>query len=302
MKCESMTADAMGCVSLNTHARAEVIEIMRHMRRVFMVPAAMAALTLGAAVPASWAATVELDEAFVRIEINATDGDVGFHGKFDGEPSKLMKIKRPGDGSVIYLVRAQHNLKRQGLTENFFESAEPTCEEQSLAEFLLRFPAGDYLFEGVTNDGVDTLQGVATLSYDLPAAPDISGFDGSIVELDDDPVVIHWGPGIDLGECHDQDLVDNGIIPDPADVEVERWEVVVEPNDDEQLEASGLPFSVFSVQLPPGQMSVTVPFEYLQSYAVAGVTRFKFEVGAKSGENQTFSEGAFELIVDENEE
>ena len=300
MKCESMTADAMGCVSLNTHARAEVIEIMRHMRRVFMVPAAMAALTLGAAVPASWAATVELDEAFVRIEINATDGDVGFHGKFDGEPSKLMKIKRPGDGSVIYLVRAQHNLKRQGLTENFFESAEPTCEEQPLAAFLLRFPAGEYLFEGVTNDGVDRLEGVATLSHALPAAPDISGFDGSTVELDDDPIVIHWAPGADLGECHDQELVDNGTIPDPASVAVERWEVVVEPNvDDEVLKDLGLPFSVFSVQLPPGQMSVTVPFEYLHSYAVADVTDFKFEVGAKSGENQTFSEGTFTVELDD---
>ncbi|MFQ5829916.1 MAG: hypothetical protein ACE5JD_12285 [Candidatus Methylomirabilia bacterium] len=267
------------------------------LRRILMFLAAMAALTLAAAVPASWAATVELDEAFVRIEINASDGDVGFHGKFDGEPSKLMTIRRP-DGEVIYRVRARRNLKRQGLTENFFESAEPTCEEQPLAAFLLRFPTGVYSFEGKTNDGADILEGEFTLTHALPAAPDISAFDGSTVELDDDDsVVIHWGPGTDLGACHDQALVNNGTIPDPANVAVERWEVVVEPDVD--VEALGLPFSVFSVQLPPGQVSVTVPFEYLDSYAVAGVTEFKFEVGAKSGENQTFSEGTFVVELDD---
>jgi hypothetical protein len=75
-------------------------------------------------------------------------------------------------------------------------------------------------------------------------------------------------------------------------VPVDTWEVVVEPDEDER-EALGLPERVFSVQLPFGQQSVTVPSEYLQPYINAGITTFKFEVGAKAGENQTFSEGTF---------
>jgi hypothetical protein len=253
----------------------------------------LAALTLVAVVPASWA--IALSEAFVRIEINASDGDVGFHAKFDGEPAKVMRLRRPGQGDkVILSVRARRNLERQGLTENFFESAEPSCAEQSLAAFLLRFPTGVYRFEGQTNEG-EELTGSAFLSHALPAAPDLSGFNESIVELDEDhPVVIQWAHGTDLGACHDQDLVVNGIIPDPAGVAVESWEVAVEPDAEKaDLAAAGLPFNVFTVQLPAGQMRVTVPSEYLRPYVEAGFTEFKFEVGAKSGQNQTFAEGTF---------
>jgi len=254
---------------------------------------AMAAVFLAAAAPPSSA--VELDEAFLRIEINATDGDVGFHGKFDGAPSKLMKIKSP-NGAVVYLVQAHAGLKRQGLTENFFESAEPTCAEQPLAAFLLRFPQGTYSFKGKTIDG-ENLGGEAFLSHALPAAPDISAFDGSVF-APGAPVVIAWAPGMDLGNCHDQALVDNNTIPDPAGVQVNSWELVVEPNvDDAVLEDLGLPRTVFSVQLLPGQLSVTVPPEYLQQYVAEGIGMFKFEVGAKAGENQTFSEGRFTITL-----
>jgi hypothetical protein len=256
---------------------------------MFVFFGALAALLLAAAVPPSWA--VELDEAFLRIEINATDGDVGFHGKFDGKAWKEMEIKSP-NGREIYEVEAGGALRRQGLTENFFESAEPTCAEQPLRAFLQRFPQGTYRFKGETTDGKN-LKGDAELSHALPAAPDISGFDGSAF-APGDPVVLAWAPGTNLGNCHDQALVDAGIIPDPAGVPVDGWEVVVEPDED-QLEALGLPLRVFSVQLPFGQKTVTVSSEYLQSYVAAGITTFKFEVGAKAGENQTFSEGGFTI-------
>jgi hypothetical protein len=250
---------------------------------------AVVALVLAAAVAPSGA--VELDEAFLRIEINATDGDVGFHVKFDGKAWKEMEIKSP-NGTEIYEVEAGGALRRQGLTENFFESAEPTCEEQPLRAFLRRFPEGTYKFRGTTIDG-KVLKGEADLSHALPAAPNIAAFDGSMF-ASGDPVVIGWIPGTDLGNCHDQALVDDGIIPDPAGVPVDGWEVVVEPNE-EELEALGLPLRVFSVQLLPGQLSATVASEYLQQYVDAGITTFKFEVGAKTGENQTFSEGAFTI-------
>jgi hypothetical protein len=248
--------------------------------------AAMTVLFSAAAVSSSWA-QVELSEAFLRIEINATDGDVGFHGKFDGDPSQSMKIKDP-DGKTIFDLKVSRSLKRQGLTETFFESAEPDCVEQPLAAFLERFPQGTYSFQGRTNEG-EQLVGEAVLSYALPAAPDVSATDGA--DFNGGPVVIQWAPGSDLGNCHDASLIPD-TIPDPATVPVDHWEVTVEPDED-QREALGLPLRVFTVQLPSNQLSVPVPSAYLQQYIAAGITTFKFEVGAKSGENQTFSEGSF---------
>ncbi len=84
-----------------------------------------------------------------------------------------------------------------------------------------------------------------------------------------------------------------------------RWEVVLEPNEDE-LDGGELPeglaFAVFSIQLPAdsddwtSEMSVVVPQEYVDAYLDEGVNQFKYEVGAKeeSG-NQTFTEEEFEI-------
>jgi hypothetical protein len=243
--------------------------------------AAITALSWAAAVSPGWA-QVELSEAFLRIEINATDGDVGFHGKFDGDPSRDMKIKDP-TGKAIFDVKVSKSLRSQGLTENFFESAEPSCEEQPLAAFLARFPQGTYSFEGKTIEG-EKLVGEAVLSHALPAAPTVSASVNAVV-------TIQWAPGTVLGNCHDASLIP-GTIPDPATVPVDSWEVTVEPDED-QREERGLPLRVFTVQLPSNQLSVTVPSEYLQQYITAGITTFKFEVGAKAGENQTFTESSF---------
>jgi hypothetical protein len=248
----------------------------------------MAALLAGAMASPTWA-QVELDEAFLRVEINATDGDVGLHGKFDGDAWREMKIKSP-DGKTIFTLKVSKGLRSQGLTEDFWESDEPTCQEQSLREFLARFPPGTYSFEGRTVDG-EKVEGEAELSHALPAAPDISATDGDAFVLNGAPIVIQWGPGTDLGEgCDDPTLIADGIIPDPATVQADSWEVTVEPDEDQ---LGDLPLRVFTVQLPSGQQTVTVPSEYLQQYVNDGITTFKFEVGAKAGENQTFSEGSF---------
>lgn len=273
-----------------------------HLRILRPSGMALAVFTLGAVAPISWAQEA-FDELMVRVEINASDGDAGFHAKHDGEGWRRVTIHDP-DGDVIFKENAKRNedLGEQGITENFFESAEPPCNPEEpdavpLAEFLDRFEAGNYHFRGRTiEDG--TLLGEAELTHNLPAAPDISAFDESTV--DPHNTVITWASGADLGECQDDDLVAQGTIPDPATVEVVRWEVTVEPDKD-ALEGGelpdGVPFSVFNVQLLPSQTTVTVPAEYLNSYANAGVRAFKFEVGAKeASDNQTFSEGTFTLI------
>jgi hypothetical protein len=258
------------------------------------ISAALSATLPAAATSPAWAQE-GFDETRVKIEINATDGDVGFHAFLDADAWKSVRVSDP-HGRKIFAERATGALRRQGLTENFFESDEPLCvpdeedpeaEVVPLAAFLTRFPAGDYVFTGRTIEG-DPMRGSATLTYDLPAAADISAFDGT---EDVDPVnaVISWTAGTDLGEkCQDDDLVADGTITDPALVTVVGWEVVVEPAD----EGAVVPLRVFTVQLPPGATSATVSPDYLNSFPAG--TEFKFEVGSISETgNQTFSEGHF---------
>jgi hypothetical protein len=246
------------------------------------------------------AETVEFSEGKVIIEINATDGDVGFHALFDADAWKWVAMTDP-EGNRIFTEKASENLREQGLTENFFESAEPLCEEDeeepdelvvTLGEFLLRFPEGDYRVRANNNEG-DRVLGFFELTYNLPAMPDTSLTEE---EMAIDEVVIAWMPGTDLGDaCHDQDLVDDGIIPDPGSVEVVGWEVVVVAADDEASD----PERHFSIQLPPEITSISVPEVFFQPFVDSGFTEMKFEVGAieESG-NQTFAEGEFEISID----
>lgn len=261
----------------------------------------------------------EFDETEVIIEINATDGDVGFHVLLDAPAWRVVRIFDP-EGTRIFTEKlvAGERLEEQGLTENFFESAEPVCDEDdveeegervvSLEDFVMRFPAGEYTFKGKTIDG-GQLKSTAELTYDLPAAPDIELTEEMAFEFDpeapgDTPIIMMWEPGDDLGDaCHDQDLVDDGLISDPADVEVVNWEIVLEPADDEVVD----PERKVAVQLRGDQDTMTVPPEYLESLwddaSEDGVLFVKFEIGSieESG-NRTFSEGEFCLYEDAEED
>src|SRR5688572_20303636 len=112
---------------------------------------------------------VEIDEARIFTEYNATDQDIGLHLFWDADAWDRMQVTGP-EGDTILKVRARRGLADQGLTEGFFESDEPNLSELSLEEFLERFPSGDYEFEGVTLDG-EPLEGEAEFSHVLPAAP-----------------------------------------------------------------------------------------------------------------------------------
>ena len=69
-----------------------------------------------------------LDEAYLYFELNDTDGDLGIHGKADGEAWKRMKIEAPSERNLLN-ISVRSKLRRQGLTELFFESAEPVFDE-----------------------------------------------------------------------------------------------------------------------------------------------------------------------------
>lgn len=301
MTCHVIKTDSTGSISLPAHRQKKAAKIAKWMPAWAAFPLTVGMLTLGAHVSSGWAQD-EFDEVFAIIEINATDGDAGFHVLFDGEGWQWVTVRDP-NGRLLLQEKATGPLREQGVTENFFESAEPPCffdeedpeadpdEVVTLGEFLERFEEGDYQFAGKKIDR-GFLTGEANFTHNIPAAPDISATDEGVLNPND--AVIEWEGGDDLGECDDPALVADGIIPDPGTVEVVRWEVVVEPDVDPLPE--GVQENVFSVQVPGDQTSVTVSPEYLNAYSAVGVTEFKFEVGAKEASgNQTFSEGSFAL-------
>lgn len=239
----------------------------------------------------------DFGECKVLIELNSTDGDIGFHFLIDGDDLNSVRLDDP-DGSKVFEDQAKGPLAGQKLTETFVESAEPLCwadpeadpddEIVTLREFRERWVPGTYVFSG-SADGGEKLTGETDLSYDLPAAPQNVNFAGGIVT---------WTAGNDLGNCAPLSATPEGqetvaevldIIADPASVGVVTWEIVVEPDieDGDPTTVS----QVFSVRVD-GSISpkaVTVPAEYLG--ALPADTPIKIEVGAIGADsNATFTE------------
>lgn len=253
-----------------------------------------AALTLG---PGTTVVTAtepcgDFGECKVLIEINSTDGDIGFHFLMDGDDLNSARLVDP-NGTKVFEDKAQGPLKEQKLTETFVESAEPLCwpapeadpdeEIVTLEEFLERWAAGTYIFSGA-GDGGEKPHGETELTHALPAAPADVDFDGS---------VITWTTGDDLGNCATaaglDDLVADGVLPvHPRDVPVAAWEIVLEPDVEDGDPTGNLEFSI-RVPGDIGTKAVTVPADYLTS--LPDDTPVKIEVGAVAGDdNATFTE------------
>lgn len=123
----------------------------------------------------------ELDVAHLYFELNDTDGDLGIHGKADGDAWKRMKIEAPDERNLLN-IRVRSKLRRQGLTELFFESAEPAFDELDPEVFFARFPEGVYEWEGMTLD-YQEIEGEVFLSHVIPEAPVVV----SVGEQDENP-------------------------------------------------------------------------------------------------------------------
>lgn len=211
-----------------------------------------------------WA--IPLSKTKIIIETNATAGDAGIQISLDAEGWTRLVVIDP-DRQQIFEVSGTGSVGMTGVTELFFESAEPSFEELPLDQLLARFPAGIYTFEGTTVDG-KTLTGNATLTHAIPDGPVIvSPLEGEVVNPN--ATVIIWNtvtapfPGTD------------------SSVKIVGYQVIVE------REKPTL--RVFSVDLPATVTQVTVPSEFMESK-----TLYKFEVLAiEAGGNQTISEGEF---------
>ena len=129
------------------------------------------------------------DVAEVFFELNNTDGDLRIHALIDGDPWKRRTIDDTRERKVLN-VKIRGRRRRQGLTEIFFESAEPTFDELPPSTFFQRFPAGMYEIEGWTLDG-EELESETEISHALPApaAAHVNGIPMAL-QCDDEQTIL----------------------------------------------------------------------------------------------------------------
>lgn len=225
------------------------------------------------------------DEAQLYFELNDTDGDLGFHGLIDGEAWKSLEIEGPGDQELMN-VWIRNNLRRQGMTEIFFESDEPPFDELSPTQFFRRFPAGVYEVEGITLEG-DELEAEIRVSHVMPGPAGGIEVNGQSAAADCDatlpivgePVTIDWNA---VTQSHPT-IGKSGV-----NVNVRQYEVVGEI----EREGGTPEVLVLSVILPPSQ---TI-FEFPEHFTGLADGEVKFEIVTKlMNGNQTAVESCFEI-------
>lgn len=276
----------------------------RNKKTVTTALATAIGLLVGSAAPATEPCG-DFGECKVLVEINSTDGDIGFHFLMDGDNLRRAALFNP-EHRKIFAYTTRRELGEQYLTETFAESAEPLCFDPAedddpenddedfvtLEDFLDRWQAGTYYFFGIGED-LEMSYGESELTFNLPAAPAELEYeeekDGGDIEGE-----ISWERGDDLGECSDG----MHLLPmAPADVPVAAWEVVLEPDVD------GIVGSyTYKVRIPGDaeELEVEVPDDYLET--LPDNTPVKIEVGAIGfDDNATFSEEG-DICVNETEE
>ena len=217
------------------------------------------------------AGEVELDEAEVFMEWNSTDGDFGIQMFWDGDGWDRMSLEN-SEGKLVMQLRTRDNLAEQGLTEGFFESVEPDPEELSMEEFLERFPAGTYEYEGRTLEN-EEIEGETEFTHVIPNPPwNLWPADGDVID-----------PNLPLVASFDAvtaDFAGNPLVP-------ELYEVVIEIEDDE----IGRQVTIVLPGDEPNP-SFTVPPEFLES----GL-EYKLEVIVQEeSHNRTITEAVFSTL------
>ncbi len=204
----------------------------------------------------------ELQLEFARIffEYNSTDNDLGAHIFLDGEDWKKMKISTPDEEKKIFEVKGKGPYDEFGMTELFFEGAEPSLDDVDVEDLLDQFPEGEYEFEGKTVDG-DEIEGEGELTHAIPNGPDVEIEFGA-----NNFMKISWTavPGVPPG------------FPDRP-INIVAYQILVD--------------EAFDVTLPGSATSVTVPPEFV---AALEPGEHEFEVLAieESG-NQSITESSF---------
>ena len=279
------------------HTQIKQNELKRSIRglAIFLVP--MVVIILGITVPELWAnddEEIPFDEAHLFFELNNTDGDLGIHALIDGDAWKRLMIEDTNERKMLD-VEVTGRLRRQGLTEIFFESAEPTFDELPPTKFFQRFPAGIYEIEGRTLEG-EELENEVLLTHVMPAPVDDITLNCVPVNLetidcdDENTVPIVEGPSViirweEVTMSHPDANGGGAGVQPPVPVNIVNYEVVIE------VETEAGFSSTTSVILPPNKTSFTVPAE-----VIALGDEFKYEILAREATyNQTAVESCFVL-------
>jgi len=201
---------------------------------------------------------VPLSIAKIYWEYNASANDLGVHVFLDGEDWRRLRIQKP-NGRVIFEVEGKGPYRDLGLTELFFEGAEPSLEDFPLEKLLALFPEGQYEFDGRTVDGAD-VEGIGTFSHAIPDGPAVSALLGPGNSL-----VVRWDPVT---------------APPPGfpakPITIAGYQVIV---------------GTFQVTVPATTRMVTVSPEFVASLA-SGEQPYEVLAIEASG-NQTLTEGTF---------
>ena len=195
--------------------------------------------------------------ARIYIEYNASGNDLGYHVSLDGEDWKTLKIVGP-NARTIFDVTGKAAYRDLGMTELFFEGAEPNLADFPLEDLLALFPEGEYKFIGVTVDGVP-LMSTATLTHAVPEQPSVAA------AVNGDSIVISWSSPA----CPPEGFPDREIV-------IGGYQVLADS---------------FQVTLPASATQVTLPVEFVQSLA-PGVHPFEV-LAIEVGGNQTITEGTY---------
>ena len=259
----------LACTGANKRKPEEVaVKKSNHPHLVLVAWAVflVAVVTLLVTAPKLWA--IPFSKTKIIIEVNATAGDAGIQISVDAPGWTRLEVFDP-NGLKIFESSGDGSVGLQGVTELFFESAEPSFDELSLFELFDRFPRGMYTFVGVTTDG-QTLTGKAPFTHFIPDEPTIvSPAEGATLNSKL-PVVVDWEPvtapfpGTDAG------------------LKIVGYQVIVE-------RVKPQPLRVFSVDLPALVTQVTVSPEFMQAKAEYNIEVLAIEAGG----NQTIAEHRF---------
>lgn len=203
--------------------------------------------------------TVPYKEARIYIEFNQTANDLGYHVSLDAEDWKTLAIVNPNK-RVIFEVEGRGPYRQLGMTELFFEGAEPNLDEFPLDDLLALFPEGLYTFLGRTVDK-KTLVSTSSLSHAVPNGP------GNVTSVvgPNDSLVISWDAVT---------TVPPGFPDRP--ISIVGYQLIVKP---------------FQVTVPASVTSVTVPPEFVSGLPV-GLNLFEVLAIDASG-NQSITESSF---------
>jgi hypothetical protein len=203
----------------------------------------------------------EINDLF--IETNATDGDIGLQLLADVDEWDKFTLRDPKGRKLMMKAQTKGRLHGWGLTELFWETAEPEFSDVPLSKFEKRFPQGRYRFRGRSVDG-RKIVGSDRLTHVIPAGPVVTS-PTKDEEVNANSLTVSWEP-----------------VTKPGGVEIVSYQVIVVQE----------PIEVVTLNLGADVTSVDIPDEAL----TPGVPETKVEVLAreKSG-NQTITEVPFSV-------